>query len=155
MVHQSLFVFYGSLIMLVLGIAVWIAMPCAVAFIVPVTQARWQRIPRPLYVLGITLFVIFPVPAMTQWFPLMEYVGISCAYGRDAYADGLRLVDKHGNLNDGRVLPDIWRVIVYTGVCVLFLWSSLPLTVFYMLFRGSAKRSRPRPRQQQGEPTKK
>jgi hypothetical protein len=146
----SLNVFYGSLMTLALGIATCLAALWVLAVIIPAKRARWRRIPRPLYVLGIALTILLIFLIGTRSFALMEYLGISVAYGGDAYADGLRLVDKHGNLNDGTVLPDLWRVLVYTGVYILQMWSSLLIVVFYFLFSAERERRLLQPRQPKG-----
>lgn len=146
----SLVVFYGSLMTLALGIAIYLAVLCGLAFAVPTKRARWRRIPRPLYVLGIVMTILFACLAVTRAFGVMEYVGISLAYGPDAYADGLRLVDKHGRLNDGRVLPDGWQVLTYTGVYVLQIWSTFPTVVFYSLFSAQVERRLLQLRQRRG-----
>jgi hypothetical protein len=151
-VHASLFVFYGSLITLALGIASLLAVLWVLTVTIPTKRAHWRRIPRLLYLLGMVLTILLTCLAVTRAFGVMQYVGISLAYGLDAYADGLRLVDKHGNLNDGRVLPDVWRVVLYTGVYILQIWSTLPIVVFYSLFSPDRERRAFQRRQPNGRP---
>jgi hypothetical protein len=55
------------------------------------------------------------------------------AYGFDEYTAGLRIINKHGELSDGRSISDLWM-----GVCGALLFLSvavptLPLVVFRLL----------------------
>ena len=62
------------------------------------------------------------------------------------YASGLRLVDNHGNLNDGRVLPDAWQGVAYGGIfAVTGGLAILPTIIFYLLFNGKWDSVRPSP----------
>jgi xanthine/uracil permease len=62
------------------------------------------------------------------------------AFGFDEYASGLRIINKHGELSDGRSLGDVWM-----GVWGAFLFLSLALPILpLVVFRLWVARTKPR-----------
>jgi len=73
-------------------------------------------------------------------YALVKYAIINGAYGTDAWDNGLRVVDKHGHLSDGRVLSGFLRAVLNFGsflLCVpFFVGSAFGLAYLNMRLHG-------------------
>lgn len=73
-------------------------------------------------------------------YDLVEYALINGVYGRDAWAQGLRVTDKKGHLSDGRELSGLHRVVLNFGsylLCVpMFLGSAFGFAYLNMRIHG-------------------
>ena len=58
---------------------------------------------------------------------------IVLAYGLDEYAAGLWIIDRYGNLSDGRSLSEFWDGAWGAAMFLSLLVPNLPLMVFHML----------------------
>ncbi len=63
---------------------------------------------------------------------------IVLAYGYDEYAAGLWIINKHGDLSDGRTLSDFWNGVWGAMIFLSLPVAVLPLCVFQMLSDGTA-----------------
>jgi hypothetical protein len=96
---------------------------------------------RTIYWIGMTVMV----PLALATFPLapkvMKALAVIASFGWDAYADGLRVVNKHGLLSDGRFLGVFWSAAMGVGCIILdFIWT-IPIAAWHYYFH---------PRQQPG-----
>lgn len=66
---------------------------------------------------------------------------IILAYGHDAYASGLWIINKRGDLNNGESLGDFWAGVWGAVVFLWFLAPMLPLVVFLGVTDRPAERS--------------
>jgi hypothetical protein len=89
--------------------------------------------------LPVLVAVVATIISSLLMFQLTQYLYISAAYGREAWQGGLRVVDKKGNLSDGRRLSRAGHVAVYGGGCLLmvpvFLGCGLGLPFLGMKLR--------------------
>ena len=67
-------------------------------------------------------FVLVFVVSFRIAFHLLERPAITQLYGAQAYAGGLRVVGRQGQLSDGRRLPGSWNVLLGLGAFI----ASLP-----------------------------
>lgn len=79
--------------------------------------------------------------ACSFWtYDLIRYAIINGVYGTDAWAGGLRVVDKHGHLSDGRVLSGFHRIVLNFGSFLLcapvFVGSAFGLAYLNMRLHG-------------------
>jgi hypothetical protein len=68
-------------------------------------------------------FVIVAFVAITCFNHVAYFVYINAAYGRQAWADGLRVVNKQGDLSDGTTLSETGETLIGAGTCA----AALPL----------------------------
>jgi len=138
---------------LMVGMILLIGAITLVAILVPQPRTRWRRMPKSVFWIGqVLVFVACAAPAYRPAARVAEYVALCGAYGADAYSGGLRLVDKFGNLSDGRVLPDVWQGIAFGGIFGLMGLATLPTILFYVLFSGRWDSVRQSPRQGDDSP---
>jgi hypothetical protein len=69
----------------------------------------------------------------------VQHLAVIASYGWDAYADGLRVINKHGELSDGRYLSVFWAAAMGGGMVSLTVASVIPVTVWYLHFNPSRK----------------
>ena len=67
---------------------------------------------------------------------------IVLAYGYEAYAAGLWIINKHGELSDGRSLSDVWMGVWGAVMVVSLMVSTLPAWVFFMLLDRTAEKKK-------------
>jgi hypothetical protein len=89
---------------------------------------------RAVYWIGMAVMV--PLCLMTFPFAprVMRAVAVVGEFGWDAYAGGLRVVDKHGVLSDGRFLSVFWTATMGVGCIVLDFWWVIPITAWHCHF---------------------
>ena len=114
-----------------LGIAVFVC--CNTHRFLPLRRSRTT------YWIGMALMV----PPWLATFPLapkaMQALAVIASFGWDAYADGLRVISKHGQLSDGRFLGVFWAAAMGVGCVVLdFSWV-IPVTAWHCHFNPSRK----------------
>jgi hypothetical protein len=87
--------------------------------------------------------MIVIVPAWLATFlvapKFVHALAVVAEFGWDAYAEGLRVVNKHGLLSDGRFLSVFWAAA--SGVLILvldFVWA-IPVTAWYCHFNPGRK----------------
>jgi hypothetical protein len=77
----------------------------------------------PLGCLALLLtFVGFPVVGEISsrvTYEIVQRPVLNSVYGPGSYAHGLRVVGKHGELSDGRRLPEGWNTVLAIGTFVL------------------------------------
>jgi hypothetical protein len=75
-------------------------------------------------------FVGFPVVGEISFhvaYQIVERPILNSIYGPGSYANGLRVVGKHGELSDGRQLPRGYNIVLGIGTFILM----LPIVVAY------------------------
>jgi hypothetical protein len=100
------------------------------------------------WIVGIlALLVTF---AVSKWaFALLEYLVICYLYGHTAWADGLRVTDKRGDLSNGDYLTGWSYITLYLGTCAfsVILGAGSFLLFGYIRFRLQGRRlSDPKPK---------
>jgi hypothetical protein len=75
-------------------------------------------------------FVALP-PVSAQ---VVQHLAVIASNGWDAYADGLRVINKHGELSNGRYLGVFWSAAMGGGMVSLIVASVIPVTVWYLHF---------------------
>jgi hypothetical protein len=121
-----------------LGILAFTVIACAKAH-----RLLPERRSRAVYWIGMAVMV----PLCLVTFPIaplvMQALAVIGEFGWDAYAGGLRVVDKHGLLSDGQFLSVFWTAAMGIGCIVLDFWWVIPITVWHCHFnprRQSGKR---------------
>jgi hypothetical protein len=93
-----------------------------------------QRRSRTTYWIGMTLMV----PLALATFPLapraMQALAVITSFSWDAYAEGLRVVNKHGQLSDGRFLSVFWSAAMGVGCIVLDFFWVIPIGAWHCRF---------------------
>ena len=78
-------------------------------------------------------------PLMIAALPLASFASwhlvVIADFGWDAYAHGLRLVNKHGLLNDGRFLSTFWAAAWGAGLITFYVLTVIPFTLWHLHFR--------------------
>lgn len=101
------------------------------------TRHRFMPRTRSQKVFWIGNAVMWPL-AIASW-PLASWAAwhlvVIADYGWDAYANGLRLVNKHGLLSDGRFLSTFWAAAFGPMIITYDLLTVIPLTLWYAHFR--------------------
>jgi hypothetical protein len=93
-----------------------------------------QRRARAIYWIGMALMVPLALGTFPLAPQLMRALAVIASFGWDAYAGGLRVVNKHGLLSDGRFLSVFWTAATGVGCIVLdFLWV-MPITSWHCHF---------------------
>jgi hypothetical protein len=67
----------------------------------------------------------------------VQHLAVIASDGWDTYADGLRVINKHGQLSDGRFLSVFWAAAMGGGAFVISLFCVIPATVWYLHFNPS------------------
>jgi hypothetical protein len=89
---------------------------------------------RTVYWVGLALTLPLPFAALLFTGEALGNLAVIASFGRDAYDGGLRVVNKHGLLSDGRFLPVFWQAAGGAGTVVLLMFSMTPLTVWCLHF---------------------
>jgi hypothetical protein len=109
------FVAVGTLSAFAVGVVFW----CNTARLLP------SRRSRTAYWVGVAFFALVVLPAVPFTTEVSKAVAVIASLGWDAHSDGLRVVNKHGLLSDGRYLSSIW-----TAAIVPMMWTMILLVVF-------------------------
>src|SRR5262245_1270414 len=80
----------------------------------------------------VTVALFVPAVPVMMWSSAWasKAVVIVLAYGYDAYAAGLWIINKRGDLTDGGNLGDFWNGVWGALMFLSFVWPILPLVVF-------------------------
>src|SRR4051812_11263024 len=113
--------------LLSLGMAAVGMLTIAGLALVACAKAHWvlpRNRSRTTYWVGMVVLA----PLWLATFPLspkvMGAVAVIASFGWDAYADGLRVAGKHGQLSDGRFLSVFWAAAAPVGCILLdFAWA--------------------------------
>lgn len=89
---------------------------------------------RTIYWVGLALTLALPFAALLVTGKAMGDLAVIASFGWDAYAGGLRVVNKHGLLSDGRYLPVFWQAASGAGTVVILMFSLTPVTVWLLHF---------------------
>lgn len=95
---------------------------------------------RPTYWLGMVLLV--PLCLTTGPFVGPKFIGdagVIASFGWDAYAEGLRVVNKHGQLSDGRFLGVFWAAAFGAGWFPLWGLFMIPAVAWHCHFNPSRR----------------
>jgi hypothetical protein len=112
-----------------LGFIICLAVVLALTWILP--PVRCSRATR-YAVCGALLLVAIPFFAWCTSQGSRALI-IVLAYGYDDYVAGLWIVNKHGDLTDGRALSEFWMGVWGALMFMSLAVSALPLWVFLML----------------------
>ena len=88
-----------------------------------------SRRSRTAYWAGVAFFALVILP--TVRFTTTEgskAVAVIASRGWDAYSDGLRVVDKYGQLSDGRYLSGFWTAAIFA-----MMWTMILLIIFVVV----------------------
>ncbi len=93
-----------------------------------------QRRSRTTYWLGMAVLALLCIATFPLAPKVMRAAAVIASFGWDAYAGGLRVVSKHGQLADGRFLGVFWTAAMGVGCLVLDFWWVIPATAWYVHF---------------------
>jgi hypothetical protein len=93
-----------------------------------------ERRSRASYWIGMALMVPLALVTFPLSPELMRALAVVASFGWDAYADGLRMINKHGLLSDGRFLSVFWTAATGVGCIVLDFFWVIPITAWYFHF---------------------
>jgi len=97
---------------------------------------------RTLFWIGTIIGVVFALAVLQVAAKAMHALAVIASFGWDAYADGLRVINKHGQLSDGRFLNIFWAAASGAGTVLLMLLAVSPVTVWYLHFHPRRKDGR-------------
>src|SRR6478672_7727651 len=103
-----------------LGLAMF-AMGALTVIILTIVAAHFSyrflplRRSRTMFWIGIVIGVTFALAVLLVAAKAMHALAVIASFGWDAYADGLRVINKHGQLSDGRFLSIVWAAASGTG----------------------------------------
>src|SRR5687768_15923795 len=111
----------------------------AVAAVAVLNSHRFLPPPRSrtIYWVGLALTLALPFAALLVTGAALADLAVIASFGWDAYAGGLRVVNKHGLLSDGRYLPVCWQAAAVGGTVVILMFSLTPVTVWLLHFHFS------------------
>ena len=89
---------------------------------------------RTVYWVGLVLTLALPFAALLFTGEALGDVAVIASFGRDAYDGGLRVVNKHGLLSDGRFLPAFSQAAAVAGTVVILVLSMAPVAVWVTHF---------------------
>jgi hypothetical protein len=112
-------------------VAVLVMMAAAVLAYLNAHRVLPRRRSRLTYWIGMAVLV----PAVVATFPLapnvMQALAVIASFGWDAYAGGLRVVSKHGQLSNGDFLGVFWSAAIGVGCIVLDFFWVIPMTAWH------------------------
>jgi hypothetical protein len=112
--------------LVLVGFAVLVGGALAVAWRLPrVRCGKWPR-------RAVTAMLFIAAVPVIMWSSSVasNAMVIILAYGYDAYAAGLWIINKHGDLNNGGNIGDFWHGVWGALMFLSFAWPMLPLVVF-------------------------
>jgi hypothetical protein len=89
---------------------------------------------RTVYWVGLALTLSLTFAALLFTGKALGDLAVIASFGWDAYAGGLRVVNKHGLLSDGRFVPVFWQAASGAGTVVLLMFSMAPVVVWVTHF---------------------
>jgi hypothetical protein len=120
---------FGMMAVAFLGILALAVVACANAHrVLPGRRSRttyWVG----MAVMGPLALATFPLAPKA-----MQALAVIASFGWDAYAEGLRVVSKHGQLSDGRFLSVFWSAAVGVGCIALDFFWAIPITAWHCHF---------------------
>src|SRR5439155_21881406 len=90
---------------------------------------------RTTYWVGMAVLVplaVAGIPLFTSG--LVQHLAVISSYGLDAYVGGLHVIDKHGQLSDGRYRSVFWAAAMGGGAFAMSLFAVIPVTAWYLHF---------------------
>lgn len=95
---------------------------------------------RSTFWLGMTVLVPLACAGM-PFFPsyAMQALAVIEMHGWDAYSEGLRVINKHGQLSDGSYISVFWAAAMGGGAFVLSGFCMIPLTTWCMHYHPGRK----------------
>jgi hypothetical protein len=94
---------------------------------------------RRTYWIGMTLLGPLTLAGILLSPQAVQALAVIASFGWDAYAEGLRVINKHGQLSDGRYLGVFWAAAMGGWVMPMAFMMCLPLTAWYMHYNPSCQ----------------
>src|SRR5262245_48060006 len=91
--------------------------------------------------LGMALLVPLALVACLVTPKVIADAGVIASFGWDAYAEGLRVVNKHGQLSDGRYLNVFWAAARGGWLLPIWFLLGLPVVAWHRHFHPGPQRS--------------
>ena len=120
---------FGMMVVAFVGGFVLTLLACAKAHRVLPARRR-----RATYWIGMALLASLCLATFPLAPKLMRALAVIASFGWDAYAGGLRVVNKHGLLSDGRFLSVFWAAATGVGCLVLDFFWVIPIAAWYCHF---------------------
>lgn len=89
---------------------------------------------RILFWIGMPVLVALPLAVLLVAARAMQALAVIESFGWDAYADGVRVISKHGELSSGGHVSAFWAAAMGAGTVLLMLLALVPLTVWVLHF---------------------
>jgi hypothetical protein len=99
-----------------------------------VRQLLPQSRSRTTYWIGMALLAPISFAAYLAIPRAIQALAVIATFGWEAYADGLRVVNKHGLLSDGRYLGIFWDAAIGSWILPLTLFIATPAVLWHMHF---------------------
>ena len=90
--------------------------------------------PRILFWIGLPVLLALPLAVLLVAARAMQALAVIASFGWDAYADGVRVINKHGELSSGGHVSAFWAGAIGAGTVLLMLLAVVPLTVWVLHF---------------------
>ncbi len=115
-----------------------LGVPAALVVLVLVCRHAGRVLPRrrsrTTYWLGMAVLVPLALAACLLTPRALGDGAVIASFGWDAYAEGLRVVNKHGQLSDGRYLGVFWAAAFGAGWFPLWLLYGIPVAAWHCHF---------------------
>jgi hypothetical protein len=89
---------------------------------------------RTLFWIGMPVLLALPLAILLVAARAMQALAVIASFGWDAYADGVRVINKHGELSSGGHVSAFWAAAIGAGTVLLMLLAVVPLTVWVLHF---------------------
>ena len=90
-----------------------------------------RRRSRMTYWIGMAVLVPVAVAACLLTPKILGDAAVIASFGWDAYAEGLRVINKHGQLSDGRYLGVFWAAVFGAGWFPIWFLTAVPVVAWH------------------------
>jgi multisubunit Na+/H+ antiporter MnhB subunit len=97
---------------------------------------------RTTYWIGMAVLAPITLAATLAMPKAIRALAVIASFGWEAYADGLRVVNKHGLLSDGRYLGVFWDAAIGGWILPLMLLLTTPMVQWHMHFEEMETKSK-------------
>jgi hypothetical protein len=89
---------------------------------------------RTLFWIGMPFMIAFALATLLVAATAMQALAVIASFGWDAYVDGLRVINKHGELSSGGYLGVFWAAASGAGTVLIMILGVIPVTVWVLHF---------------------
>ena len=80
------------------------------------------------------VLIALPLAVLLVAAKALQALAVIASFGWDAYADGVRVINKHGELSSGGHVSAFWAAAIGAGTFLLLLLAVAPLTIWVLHF---------------------